>query len=321
MLNDRLLVHIPEKDGERRSSGGILIPATAQISKRLVWAEVVALGQNVRIGRGRRPGAVQPRRSLRGRGRRQRLHHAARARPPRRRRQPHRSQHRPVPLGRVLDIARVAPSVPRRSMSPMPTGVKIEATPEQLASVQVRRRRPGAGDRPGRRHQGGADDGVDERRDAADDARRGPDGLLEPQPAGGVAQGRHQRRRASTCARRTTTATPTCCCSWSSRRATGACHTGDVLVLLPALRTEADATSLTHAAEPRRVPRAGRPSTRWCRCGPSCSPTSRRRSPRTPSSSATAPGFLLESVEHGERWSRFSFVGRDPVATLSCATA
>lgn len=29
-----------------------------------------------------------------------------------------------------------------------------------------------------------------------------------------------------------------------------------------------------------------------------------------------SPGFLLESVEHGERWSRFSFVGRDPVATL-----
>ncbi len=27
-------------------------------------------------------------------------------------------------------------------------------------------------------------------------------------------------------------------------------------------------------------------------------------------------GFLLESVEHGERWSRFSFVGRDPSAAL-----
>ncbi len=27
-------------------------------------------------------------------------------------------------------------------------------------------------------------------------------------------------------------------------------------------------------------------------------------------------GFLLESVEHGERWSRFSFVGRNPSATL-----
>jgi len=48
MLNDRLLVRIPEKDGERRTSAGILIPATAQIAKRLVWAEVVALGQNVR---------------------------------------------------------------------------------------------------------------------------------------------------------------------------------------------------------------------------------------------------------------------------------
>jgi len=48
MLNDRLLVRIPEKEGERRSSGGILIPATAQMAKRLVWAEVVALGKNVR---------------------------------------------------------------------------------------------------------------------------------------------------------------------------------------------------------------------------------------------------------------------------------
>ncbi len=28
------------------------------------------------------------------------------------------------------------------------------------------------------------------------------------------------------------------------------------------------------------------------------------------------PGFLLESVEHGERWSRFSFVGRNPSATI-----
>jgi anthranilate synthase component 1 len=28
------------------------------------------------------------------------------------------------------------------------------------------------------------------------------------------------------------------------------------------------------------------------------------------------PGFLLESVERGERWSRFSFIGRNPQATL-----
>lgn len=29
------------------------------------------------------------------------------------------------------------------------------------------------------------------------------------------------------------------------------------------------------------------------------------------------PGFLLESVEHGERWSRYSFVGRNPLLTIS----
>ena len=29
-----------------------------------------------------------------------------------------------------------------------------------------------------------------------------------------------------------------------------------------------------------------------------------------------APGFLLESVEHAERWGRFSFIGRDPVLTM-----
>jgi chaperonin GroES len=48
MLNDRLLVKIPQGESERRSTGGIVIPATAQISKRLTWADVVALGQNVR---------------------------------------------------------------------------------------------------------------------------------------------------------------------------------------------------------------------------------------------------------------------------------
>jgi chaperonin GroES len=47
MLNDRILVRLAQ-EGERRTSGGILIPATAQMSKRLVWAEVVATGPNVR---------------------------------------------------------------------------------------------------------------------------------------------------------------------------------------------------------------------------------------------------------------------------------
>ncbi len=48
MLHDRVLVKEPRENGERRSSGGILIPATAQVSKRLVWAEVLATGSHVR---------------------------------------------------------------------------------------------------------------------------------------------------------------------------------------------------------------------------------------------------------------------------------
>ena len=48
MLNDRIMVRIGAAEGERRSSGGILIPATAQVGKRLTWAEVIAVGPNVR---------------------------------------------------------------------------------------------------------------------------------------------------------------------------------------------------------------------------------------------------------------------------------
>lgn len=48
MLNDRLLVREPQQEGERRSRSGILIPATAQVAKRLAWADVVAVGPHVR---------------------------------------------------------------------------------------------------------------------------------------------------------------------------------------------------------------------------------------------------------------------------------
>jgi len=48
MLADRVLVQIPASEGERKSRSGILIPATAQVSKRLAWAEVVAVGPQVR---------------------------------------------------------------------------------------------------------------------------------------------------------------------------------------------------------------------------------------------------------------------------------
>jgi len=48
MMSDRILVRLGGPEGERRSTGGILIPATAQMGKRLTWAEVVATGPNVR---------------------------------------------------------------------------------------------------------------------------------------------------------------------------------------------------------------------------------------------------------------------------------
>jgi chaperonin GroES len=50
MLHDRVLVRQPGEEAERRSGGGILIPATAQVAAtRLVWAEVLAVGNHVRV--------------------------------------------------------------------------------------------------------------------------------------------------------------------------------------------------------------------------------------------------------------------------------
>ncbi|MEU2632459.1 MULTISPECIES: GroES family chaperonin [Kitasatospora] len=48
MLHDRVLVKADAGEGERRSTGGILIPATAELSRRCAWAEAVAVGQSVR---------------------------------------------------------------------------------------------------------------------------------------------------------------------------------------------------------------------------------------------------------------------------------
>ena len=48
MLHDRMLVRQSTNAGERKSTGGILIPATAQLSRRLAWGEVVGVGPNVR---------------------------------------------------------------------------------------------------------------------------------------------------------------------------------------------------------------------------------------------------------------------------------
>jgi len=52
LLHDRVLVKEEGPNGERRSTGGIVIPATAQVGKRLVWAVVVGVGPNVRTVQG-----------------------------------------------------------------------------------------------------------------------------------------------------------------------------------------------------------------------------------------------------------------------------
>lgn len=49
MLHDRVLVELDKESGERRSSGGIVIPATAALgARRLSWCRVVAVGAHVR---------------------------------------------------------------------------------------------------------------------------------------------------------------------------------------------------------------------------------------------------------------------------------
>ena len=48
MLHDRVLVRTDAAEGERRSTAGIVIPATASMGKRLAWAVAVGIGPNVR---------------------------------------------------------------------------------------------------------------------------------------------------------------------------------------------------------------------------------------------------------------------------------
>jgi Co-chaperonin GroES (HSP10) len=47
MLHDRVMVK-PDAGGERLSNAGIVIPATAEVAKRLVWGEVFGVGSHVR---------------------------------------------------------------------------------------------------------------------------------------------------------------------------------------------------------------------------------------------------------------------------------
>lgn len=48
LLHDRVLVKLEGEPGERRSSAGIVIPATAKMGRRLAWSRVVAVGPSAR---------------------------------------------------------------------------------------------------------------------------------------------------------------------------------------------------------------------------------------------------------------------------------
>jgi chaperonin GroES len=48
MLHDRVLASTEGEASERQTGGGLVIPATASLGKRLAWAAVVATGQHVR---------------------------------------------------------------------------------------------------------------------------------------------------------------------------------------------------------------------------------------------------------------------------------
>jgi len=43
-----VLASTEDEAGERQTGGGLVIPATASMGKRLAWAAVVAIGQQVR---------------------------------------------------------------------------------------------------------------------------------------------------------------------------------------------------------------------------------------------------------------------------------
>lgn len=47
MLHDRVMIK-PGSAGERTTRAGILIPATAEMAKRLVWGDVAGVGNHVR---------------------------------------------------------------------------------------------------------------------------------------------------------------------------------------------------------------------------------------------------------------------------------
>ena len=48
MLHDRVMIRAEQESGERRSTGGIVIPSTVKEDNRLAWGEVCGVGHHAR---------------------------------------------------------------------------------------------------------------------------------------------------------------------------------------------------------------------------------------------------------------------------------
>ena len=102
---------------------------------------------------------------------------------------PHRSVPLTNQLGRVGE-----PHARTMAPCPSPVATPIEVREADLDRVKYNDDGLVAAIVQDVEHPGGADDGLDERRDAADEPGAGPHGVLVPLPQRGVAQGRHVGR-------------------------------------------------------------------------------------------------------------------------------
>ena len=206
-----------------------------------------------------------------------------------------------------------------------PTATPIEVIPEEAGGHRLERRRPGARHRAGAGHRPGADAGLDERGVAAAHPRGGPDRLLEPL-AGEL------WRKGDTSGERQWVREAYYDCDADTllfvveQRARASVPTRASTAASSAASAPAPCPDPASACDRPRSTRRGtsswrwRVTTRWCRC--------RARGARRPRDAGVgvrqarrprcrrATGFLLESVEHAERWGRFSFIGRDPALTM-----
>ena len=105
MLHDRVLVEVDREAGERRSSGGIVIPATAAMgARRLAWSRVVAVGPHARAVEVGDRVLFDPEDKSEVEVHGETLRRDARARRARRRRRAARRRvHRPLSLIQVVD--------------------------------------------------------------------------------------------------------------------------------------------------------------------------------------------------------------------------